>query len=65
MKEKGSTVMNLFLLPFRLVQKVFGFGNEQVNFIKTQNRLDNEYKSKRRAFIRMKKKTYRSNDELV
>jgi hypothetical protein len=60
-----GSIINVFFLPFRLIGYLLGLFKKPLDFISTQNKLENNYKKQRAEFFQMKRKLARDNDEII
>jgi len=65
MKALGTGIINLFLLPVRIFQKLFSFVAGPFAFITEQIRFEKRHEIQRMKFINQKRRSRRFNDEIL
>jgi len=65
MKAIGTGIINLFLLPIRIIQYLFSFIARPIKFISEQIAFEKKHEIQRRKFFNAKRRSKRFNDEII
>lgn len=65
MKAIGTGIINVFLLPVRVAQKLFSFIARPIKFISEQIAFEKKHEAQRRKFFSAKRRSRKFNDEII